>query len=162
MIIMVLSFKFTKRHALYSLAIFFYFFLFLQCLDWIGYEATSPTAPKLPSYLRGFVIGECPLPIQNPHIGVWLPDYASQALCTGDKLISLPEFSKLRILPPLLYLANACPPTPDEAVEIAVDIIFLLLIKNARLDQIQVLLDDKGPWKTVQMLKVSSKLLSYF
>lgn len=100
------------------------------------------------------MIGECPLPISNPRIGVWLPDYAAQALCSADKLVLLPEFSNVRVLPPLLFLANACPATPDEAVEIAVDLMYILLLKNARLDQIQVMLDDKGPWKTVQLLRV--------
>lgn len=129
----------------------------LQSLDWISYEATSPTAPKLPSYLRGFVLGECSLPVQTPHIGIWLPDYAALALSTPEKLVVLPEFSNVRAFPPLLYLANACAPTPEDALAIAIELIHVLLLKNARLDTIKLLLDDKGPWKTVQLLKVRSR-----
>jgi hypothetical protein len=120
----------------------------------MNYDPSITLAPPLPAYLRGFVVGECHISLNRPRIGIWMPDFALCGLCEPDKLIMLPEFSSVRTYAPLVYIANACPPVPFEAVSIAISLIYEVLKKYSRQDGVKLLLEDKGPWKTVQLLRV--------
>lgn len=128
-----------------------------ESLSWMNYDPSAMTLiytlPPLPPYMRGFVVGECSVALNNPQVGVWVPDFALCALCAPNKLTLLSEFSTVRTFTPLVYIAAAYPDTSMEVVSFAICFIYDMLLKNAKRDSVRQLLDDKGPWKMVQLLR---------
>ncbi|KAF4527313.1 hypothetical protein B566_EDAN001089 [Ephemera danica] len=124
-----------------------------ESLSWMNYDPSTSYLPPLPPYMRGFVVGKCPVRLNNPQVGVWVPDFALCALCVPEKLTLLSEFSNVRTFTPLVYIAAAYPHTSTEVVSFAICLIHDMLLKNAKRDSVRQLLEGKFQWKTLQLLR---------